>query len=51
VPGAAADMLLTMFAASRRGDFAPADPTLTRLLGRPAMPLAEVLASAVLAQA
>jgi uncharacterized protein YbjT (DUF2867 family) len=44
VPEAAARMLLTMFAASRRGDFAPADPTLARLLGRPATPLFDVLA-------
>jgi uncharacterized protein YbjT (DUF2867 family) len=44
VPERVADMLLSMFAASRRGDFAPADPTLARLLGRPATPLAEVLA-------
>jgi NAD(P)H dehydrogenase (quinone) len=51
VPGAAADMLLTMFAASRRGDFAPADPALSRLLGRPATPLADTLAASVPAQA
>jgi uncharacterized protein YbjT (DUF2867 family) len=51
VPEAAADMLLTMFAASRRGDFAPAEPTLARLLGRPATPLAETLAASVPAQA
>ncbi|GAA4933016.1 uncharacterized protein YbjT (DUF2867 family) [Actinomycetospora succinea] len=44
VPEAAARMLPTMFAASRRGDFAPADPTLARLLGRPATPLSEILA-------
>ncbi|GAA4783890.1 NAD(P)H-binding protein [Actinomycetospora chlora] len=44
VPEAAARMFLTMFAASRRGDFAPADPTLARLIGRPATPLADVLA-------
>ncbi|MEJ2888842.1 SDR family oxidoreductase [Actinomycetospora aeridis] len=50
VPETAARMLLTMFAASRRGDFAPADPTLARLVGRPATPLAEVLRSAVPAQ-
>ncbi|GLZ45881.1 NmrA family transcriptional regulator [Actinomycetospora sp. NBRC 106375] len=50
VPETAADMLLTMFAASRRGDFEPADPTLARLLGRPATPLSTVLDSAVPAQ-
>lgn len=44
VPEAGARMFLTMFAASRRGDFAPADPTLSRLLGRPATPLSSVLA-------
>jgi NAD(P)H dehydrogenase (quinone) len=44
VPEAGARMFLTMFAASRRGDFAPADPTLARLLGRSATPLSEVLA-------
>jgi NAD(P)H dehydrogenase (quinone) len=43
-PEAMAAMMPTMFAASRRGDFAPADPTLARLLGRPATPLADVLA-------
>ena len=46
-PEAAADMLVGMFAASRRGDFAAVDPTLPRLLGRPATPLREVLAAAV----
>ncbi|MFC5137011.1 SDR family oxidoreductase [Actinomycetospora rhizophila] len=51
VPEAAADMLVGMFAASRRGDFATVDPTLPRLLGRPATPLTEVLAAAVPAQA
>lgn len=51
VPEAAADMLVGMFAASRRGDFAAVDPTLPRLLGRPATPVAEVLAAAVPARA
>lgn len=37
-PGAAA-MLVGMFAASRDGDFAAVDPTLPRLLGRPATAL------------
>jgi uncharacterized protein YbjT (DUF2867 family) len=50
-PEAAADMLVGMFTASRRGDFAAVDPTLPRLLGRPATPLSEVLAAAVPAQA
>ncbi len=47
VPEAAADMLLGLFAASRQGAFAPADPTLARLLGRPATPLRDVLAAAI----
>jgi NAD(P)H dehydrogenase (quinone) len=47
VPEVGADMLVGMFAASRRGDFATVDPTLARLLGRPATPLAEVLRDAV----
>ncbi|MEJ2862818.1 SDR family oxidoreductase [Actinomycetospora flava] len=51
VPEVAARMLVTMFAASRRGSFAPVDPTLARVLGRPATPLSEVLAAAVPAQA
>jgi NAD(P)H dehydrogenase (quinone) len=36
-------MLIGMFAASRLGDFAPAGPTLSPLLGRPPTPLDEVL--------
>ena len=47
VPEAAADMLVGLFAASRQGAFAPADPTLARLLGRPATPLRDVLAAAL----
>lgn len=34
VPEAAADMLVGLFAAARRGDFAATDPTLARMLGR-----------------
>ncbi len=45
LPESAADMLTGMFAASRRGDFAAADPTLSRLLDRPPTPLKEVLGS------
>ena len=45
LPGSAADMLIGMFAASRLGDFAPAGPTLSPLLGRPPTPLDEVLHS------
>lgn len=47
VPEAAADMLVGLFVASRQGAFAPADPTLARLLGRPATPLRDVLAAAL----
>ncbi len=47
VPEAAADMLVGLFAASRQGAFAPADPTLARLLDRPATPLRDVLAAAL----
>jgi NAD(P)H dehydrogenase (quinone) len=42
-----ARLLLGMFAASRRGDFAPADPTLAGLVGRPATPVREVLEAAL----
>jgi NAD(P)H dehydrogenase (quinone) len=41
VPEAAADMLVGLFAASRRGEFAAVDPTLERLLGRPPITLRE----------
>jgi hypothetical protein len=47
LPVPAADMLLGLFAASRQGHFAPADPTLARLLGRPPTPLREVMKVAV----
>ena len=47
VPEAAADMLVGLFAASRQGAFAPADPTLTRLLGHPPIPLRDVLREAL----
>ncbi|MFI0814285.1 NAD(P)H-binding protein [Streptomyces sp. NPDC021098] len=47
LPEARADLLVGLFAASRRGDFAPADPTLARLLGRPATPLEDVLSVAL----
>lgn len=46
VPAEAAEMLVGMFAASRRGDFAPADPALADLLGRPATSVREVLGAA-----
>ncbi len=47
VPDPMADILLDFFAASRQGQFAPADPTLARLLGRPATPLRDVLKAAL----
>ncbi|QFZ19527.1 SDR family oxidoreductase [Saccharothrix syringae] len=43
VPHPTADLLLGMFAASRRGAFAEVDPALGRLLGRPPVPLREFL--------
>jgi hypothetical protein len=43
-----ADMFLGLFLASRRGDFAGVDPTLARLIGRPPMPLRDVLKAAIL---
>lgn len=43
VPQAAATMLLGMFQASRRGEFAVVDPTLSDLLGRPTTPLRTLL--------
>jgi NAD(P)H dehydrogenase (quinone) len=43
VPAPAADMLVGMFAASRRGDFGPADPALSTLLERPAVPIEQYL--------
>ncbi len=47
VPAAQADLLLGMFRAARRGEFATAGPELEALLGRPATPLRAVLAAAV----
>jgi NAD(P)H dehydrogenase (quinone) len=46
VPEFGADMLVGMFVASRHGDFAPADPTLARLLGRPPVTVEDVLKAA-----
>ncbi|MDI4645045.1 hypothetical protein [Cohnella hashimotonis] len=40
-----ADMFLTFFLASRAGEFAPADPTLERLIGRPPVSVREFLTS------
>jgi NAD(P)H dehydrogenase (quinone) len=42
-PAAAADMLVSLLTAARRGDFAPADSTLTRLLDRHPTTVREVL--------
>lgn len=47
VPAAQAAMLLGMFHAARRGEFAAAGPDLENLLGRPATPLRAVLTEAV----
>jgi NAD(P)H dehydrogenase (quinone) len=46
VPEFAADMLVGMFVASRQGDFAPADPTLARLLDRTPLSVEDVLKAA-----
>jgi NAD(P)H dehydrogenase (quinone) len=45
VPEPAAEMLVGLFAASRRGEFAAVDPTLGRLLGRPSLTVRDVLKS------
>ncbi|WP_254897310.1 NAD(P)H-binding protein [Amycolatopsis sp. Hca4] len=47
VPAARAELLLGMFRAARRGEFAVAGPELEHLLGRPATPVREVLAEAL----
>jgi NAD(P)H dehydrogenase (quinone) len=47
VPAAGAAMMLGMFRAARRGEFAAAGPDLENLLGRPATPLRAILAEAV----
>lgn len=47
LPGIAVEMTLGMFVASRRGDFAPADPALERVLGHPATPLRAVVEQAL----
>lgn len=43
LPEAAADMLVGLFAASRRGDFGPVDPALAAVLGRPTTTIEEYL--------
>ena len=47
VPEHAADLLVSLFAASRRGEFAEVGPALGDLLGRRPTPLRDVLAAAV----
>ncbi|HWO62984.1 MAG TPA: NAD(P)H-binding protein [Umezawaea sp.] len=47
VPEHAADLLVGLFAASRQGEFARVGPALPELLGRPALPLREVLRAAI----
>lgn len=47
VPEFAVEMALGLFLASRQGEFAPADPTLARLIGRPPTPLRDVLEHAL----
>lgn len=47
VPERQADMFLGLFLASRQGEFAPVDPTLERLLGRPPTSLRDVLAASL----
>ena len=46
-PEATADLLLGMFRASRRGEFAQVDPTLARLINRPPVPLRDILKAAL----
>ncbi len=45
LPGPMAEMLVGLFAASRKGEFAAVDPTLERLLGRPPKSMRDVLAT------
>jgi uncharacterized protein YbjT (DUF2867 family) len=47
LPESAADMLVGLFAASRRGDFGPADPALATLLGRPTTTIEDYLRGAL----
>ncbi|MEU5262103.1 NAD(P)H-binding protein [Amycolatopsis sp. NPDC021455] len=47
VPEAQAELILGMFHAARRGEFAATGPELENLLGRPATPLRTILAEAV----
>ena len=47
VPAEAADLLVGLFTAARRGDFTATDPTLQRLLGRSPAPIRDTLAAEV----
>jgi NAD(P)H dehydrogenase (quinone) len=47
MPRPAAEFFLTMFAASRAGEFDVVDPTLEAVIGRPATSVHEVLRAAV----
>lgn len=47
LPEPSADLLLGIFAASRKGEFAEVDPTLARLIGRPPVSFREFLATTV----
>ena len=47
LPESAADMLVGLFVASRRGDFGPADPALAALLGRPTTTIEDYLRGAM----
>ena len=50
VPAPRADLLVGLFVASRRGEFAAVDPTLSRLLGRPPRSIREILATRIARQ-
>jgi hypothetical protein len=47
LPERSADMLVGLFKASRRGEFATVDPTLERLLGRKPVSMREYLTARV----
>lgn len=47
LPEARVDILMGMFGASRRGDFARVEPTLERMIGRSPVPLHSVLTDAL----
>ena len=49
-PRPRADLLVGLFVASRRGEFAAVDPTLSRLLGRPPRSIREILATRIARQ-